>query len=65
MKILTGDEVASGDNLAYHIVYKEYPDFGPVKVTTLKLSRVSKLERLNQAHLLLVFLSDPGKSGVR
>ena len=32
MKIMTGDEVAGGDGLAYHIVYEGYPDFGPVKV---------------------------------
>ena len=38
MKIMTGDEVAGGDGLAYHIVYEGYPDFGPVKVGTISLS---------------------------
>ena len=32
VKIMTGDEVAGGDGMAYHIVYEGYPDFGPVKV---------------------------------
>ena len=32
MKIMTGDEVAGVNGLAYHIVYEGYPDFGPVKV---------------------------------
>ena len=32
VKIMSGDDVAGGDGLAYHIVYEGYPDFGPVKV---------------------------------
>ena len=32
VKIMTGDEVAGVNGLAYHIVYEGYSDFGPVKV---------------------------------
>ena len=48
VKIMSGDEVAGGDGLAYHIAYEGYPDFGPVKVITLAICNFTSFSFVGQ-----------------
>ena len=57
---MRGDEVAGGDGLAYHIVYEGYPDFGPVKVTTLAICKLHSVFDLKHKWQHNNFLGNSG-----